>query len=89
MSLIVSICVILVDDDEANKVKFVLIHMCDKQSETLHRYYITYHTLHSFWNHIYLSYVFISIHIYLCVASVYLDMGYGVWYILHAMGVVL
>ena len=41
MSLVVSMCVILVDDDEPNKVKFVLIHMCDKWCETLHRYYIT------------------------------------------------
>ena len=40
MSLVVTICVIL-GDDEANKVKFVLIHMCDKWCETLHRYYIT------------------------------------------------
>ena len=35
-SLVVSICVILGADDEANKVKFVLIHMCDKWCETLH-----------------------------------------------------
>ena len=41
MSLVVSICVIFVDDDEPNKVKFVLIHMCDKWCETLHLYYIT------------------------------------------------
>ena len=41
MSLVVSICVILSDDDEANKAEFVLIHICDKQSETFHRYYIT------------------------------------------------
>ena len=41
MSLVVSILVILVDDDEANNVKFVLIHMCDKLCEILHPYYIT------------------------------------------------
>ena len=41
ISLVVSICVIHGYDDEANKVEFVLIHMCDKQSETLHLYYIT------------------------------------------------
>ena len=69
MSL-VSILVILVDDDVSNKVKFVLIHMCDKWCETLHPYYITQHTLHCFGNHIYLSYIFISIHIYLCVGGV-------------------
>ena len=40
MSL-VSILVMLVDDDESNNVKFVLIHMCDKWCETLHPYYIT------------------------------------------------
>ena len=40
MSL-VSILVILVDDDESNNVKFVLIHMCDKWCETFHPYYIT------------------------------------------------
>ena len=40
-SLVVSICVLLGDDDKANKVKFVLIHMCDKQCEILHQYYIT------------------------------------------------
>ena len=85
MSLVVSICVILVDDDEPNKVKFVLIHRCDKWCETLHWYYITKNTLHCFWNHIYLSYVFISIHIYLCVAGVYFerviefDISYMLW----------
>ena len=41
ISFVVSICVIHGDDDEANKVEFVLIHMCDKHSEALHRYYIT------------------------------------------------
>ena len=41
ISFVVSICVIHGDDDEANKVEFVLIHMCVKQSETLHWYYIT------------------------------------------------
>ena len=41
MSFVVSICVILVDDDESNNVKFVLIHMCDKWCEMLHQYYIT------------------------------------------------
>ena len=41
ISLVVSICVILGDDDEANEVEFVLIYICDKQSETLHWYYIT------------------------------------------------
>ena len=40
MSL-VSIFVTLVDDDESNNVKFVLIHMSDKWCETLHPYYIT------------------------------------------------
>ena len=40
MSL-VSIFVTLVDDDESNDVKFVLIHMCDIWCETLHPYYIT------------------------------------------------
>ena len=36
MSLVVSMCVILVDDDEPNKVRFVLIHMFDEWCETLH-----------------------------------------------------
>ena len=40
MSL-VSIFITLVDDDESNNAKFVLIHMCDKWCETLHPYYIT------------------------------------------------
>ena len=88
MSLVVSIWVIHVDDDESNNVKFVLIHMCDKWCETLLRYYITYHTLHCFWNHIYSSYVFISIHIYLCWRCIHWQ-GYWVWYILHAIGTVL
>ena len=38
---LVSILVILVDDDESNNVKFVLIHMCDKWCETFHPHYIT------------------------------------------------
>ena len=38
---LVSILVILVDDDESNNVKFVLIHTCDKWCETFHPYYIT------------------------------------------------
>ena len=38
---LVSILVILVDDDESDNVKFVLIHMCDKWCETFHAYYIT------------------------------------------------
>ena len=41
MSFVVSICVIVGDDDEPNKVEFVLIDICDKRSETLHWYYIT------------------------------------------------
>ena len=40
MSL-VSTLVMLVDDNESNNVKFVLIHMYDKWCETLHPYYIT------------------------------------------------
>ena len=38
---LVSILEILVDDDESNNVKFILIHMCDKWCETFHPYYIT------------------------------------------------
>ena len=36
MSLVVSICVMVADDDEPNKVEFVLIDICDKLTETLH-----------------------------------------------------
>ena len=38
---LVSIFILLVDDDESNNVKFVLINMCDKWCETLYPYYIT------------------------------------------------
>ena len=38
---VVSICVVLVDCDESNNVKFVLINICDKWCETLYAYYIT------------------------------------------------
>ena len=38
---LVSIFVLLVDGDESNNVKFVLINMCDKWYETLYPYYIT------------------------------------------------
>ena len=38
---LVSIFVLLVDGDESNNVKFVLINMCNKWCETLYPYYIT------------------------------------------------
>ena len=36
ISLVVSIGVMVAEDDEPNKVEFVLIDICDKLSETLH-----------------------------------------------------
>ena len=36
ISLVVSIGVMVAEDDEPNKVEFVLIDTCDKLSETLH-----------------------------------------------------
>ena len=36
ISLVVSIGVMVAEDDEPNKVAFVLIDICDKLSETLH-----------------------------------------------------
>ena len=36
-----AVFVLLVDGDESNNVKFVLINMCDKWCETLYPYYIT------------------------------------------------
>ena len=36
MSLVVFICVMVAEDDEPNKVEFVLIDICDKLTETLH-----------------------------------------------------
>ena len=38
---LVSIFVLLVDGDESNNMKFVLVNMCDKWCETLYPYYIT------------------------------------------------
>ena len=38
---LISIFIVLVDGDESNNVKFVLIHMCDKWCETLYPYYMT------------------------------------------------
>ena len=36
ISLVVSICVMVAEDDEPNKVEFVLIDICGKLTETLH-----------------------------------------------------
>ena len=41
ISLVVSIGVMVAEDDEPNKVEFVFINICDKMSETLHWYYMT------------------------------------------------
>ena len=75
ISLVVSIGVMFAEDDEPDKVEFVLIDICDKLSETLHWYYMTPDTLHYFWYHIYLWYVFIYIHIYLYVQSVVFEIS--------------
>ena len=60
--LVVSICVMVAEDDEPNKVEFVLIDICGKLTETLHWYYMTRGILHCFL-YIYLWHVFIYIHI--------------------------
>ena len=63
ISLVISVCVIVGEDDEANTVEFVLIDISGEFTETLHWYFI-YNPLPCFSYHIYLwhvSYIFIYV----------------------------
>ena len=63
ISLVASVGVIVSEDDEPNKVEFVLIYIHGEFTETLHWYCMTKNTLPCFSYHIYLWHVFIYIHI--------------------------
>ena len=63
VSLVLRVSVTVPEHDEPNKVDFVFISICGEFTQTLHWYSITNYILLSFSYHIYLSYVFIYIHI--------------------------
>ena len=62
ISFVHAICVVG-EDDEPNKVKFVLIDIHDEFTEKLHWYAMTKNTFPCFSYHIYLYHVFIYIHL--------------------------
>ena len=63
VSHVVCVSVTVPEHDEPNKVDFVFISICGEFTQTLQWYSITNYILLSFSYHIYLSYVFIYIHI--------------------------
>ena len=72
-SLVPAICVVC-EDDESNKVEFVLIDTHDEFTETLHCYAMTKHTFPCFLYHIYLSHVFLYMHVSVKYLSILLHM---------------
>ena len=71
VSLVVCVSVTVPEDDEPHKVDFVFLSIYGEFTQTLHRYSITNYILLFFSYHIYLSYVFIYIHIALTYLSIF------------------
>ena len=63
VSVILSMTFTVGEDDKANKVQFALIDASGELTETLNLYYITNNTLPFLLHIIYISIVFIYIHI--------------------------
>ena len=65
----------LVEDDEANKVLFVLIDACGDFTKTLNLYCITHNSLPFLFHILYIWHPFIYMHICLYVRTMLLDIG--------------
>ena len=75
MSLVVCVSVAVPEHDEPNKVDFVLLSICGEFTQTLQWYSIIDYILLSFSYHIYLSYVFIYMHIAFTYLSIFFHMS--------------
>ena len=81
VSLVVCVIVTVPEDDEPHKVDFVFISISGEFTQTFHWYSITNYILLSFSYHIYLSYVFIYIHIDLTYLSIFFHVARWIfWY---------